>query len=269
MKTSFHPPSRSFNPRAPCGARLYAIDADGAARWVSIHAPRVGRDVPEKLMWKTLLLFQSTRPVWGATAGGDGAADVIHVSIHAPRVGRDPNESVNGACVIGFNPRAPCGARPWSTCRAASWHLFQSTRPVWGATVLFLLLSNVVLVSIHAPRVGRDCIQRAPSDRNNGFNPRAPCGARPPFCIWNRRLKSFNPRAPCGARPAATSRAPPIKGFNPRAPCGARLCRVDLLCLRCKFQSTRPVWGATPIGEHPELLRIVSIHAPRVGRDIP
>ena len=35
------------------------------------------------------IMFQSTRPVRGATNGRDGAARGVDVSIHAPREGRD------------------------------------------------------------------------------------------------------------------------------------------------------------------------------------
>ena len=44
------------------------------------------------------------------------------------------------------------------------------------------------------------------------FNPRAPCGARPPTAQRSLRCLYFNPRAPW---------RPPYN-FNPRAPCGAR-----------------------------------------------
>ena len=38
-------------------------------------------------------MFQSTRPVWGATSGGNKQDNLHLVSIHAPRVGRDGNWS--------------------------------------------------------------------------------------------------------------------------------------------------------------------------------
>ena len=34
-----------------------------------------------------------------------------------------------------------------------------------------------------------------------------------------------------------------------------------------QFQSTRPAWGATVAAAHDGQLEVVSIHAPRVGRD--
>ena len=60
-----------------------------AARRVSIHAPRAGRDVK------------------AARRLSDG-----QVSIHAPRAGRDSRTTSVTTVIMRFNPRAPCGARP-------------------------------------------------------------------------------------------------------------------------------------------------------------
>ena len=101
------------------------------------------------------------------------------------------------------------------------------------------------------------------------FNPRAPCGARPPG-RWGRSGSRcyFNPRAPCGARllkqmteyPMGKFQSTrPVRGativsammrlspsdFNPRAPCGARHLVFFHSVQTSKFQSTRPVRGAT------------------------
>ena len=122
--------------------------------------------------------FQSTRPVWGATTARSFVHDHGRVSIHAPRVGRDVRICLHlrspqrfnprapcGARLavlvlplvhIGFNPRAPCGARLYSFHFCASSPMFQSTRPVWGATTREAENIGVPSVSIHAPRVGRD-----------------------------------------------------------------------------------------------------------------
>ena len=80
---------------------------------ISIHAPRVGRDGRNSQRGSARsATFQSTRPVWGATGRG----------IIVARSTRD------------FNPRAPCGARPFAVTSDGVEYLFQSTRPVWGAT---------------------------------------------------------------------------------------------------------------------------------------
>ena len=100
--------------------------------------------------------FQSTRPVWGATFLPRPIGDLPEISIHAPRVGRDSVLTAENCLKRNFNPRAPCGARPFAEIKAAYDAGFQSTRPVWGATHW------------------HDLYHKGLSD----FNPRAPCGAR-------------------------------------------------------------------------------------------
>jgi len=53
--------------------------------WVSIHAPREGRD----------------------DIGAEKITVSLNVSIHAPREGRDSSVQVGSQPIIGFNPRAP------------------------------------------------------------------------------------------------------------------------------------------------------------------
>ena len=146
-------------------------------------------------------LFQSTRPVWGATASHLTRRSSRRISIHAPRVGRDRLRAQKNLCCGHFNPRAPCGARRRARLKNRLRHLFQSTRPVWGATHGLVLDVWHGVISIHAPRVGRDY-----------------------------GLSSLSPFS---------------VDFNPRAPCGARRCVSRLREASTSFQSTRPVWGAT------------------------
>ena len=56
---------------------------------ISIHAPRVGRDVRLRQVRGKARQFQSTRPVWGATSSRYFVFVLLSISIHAPRVGRD------------------------------------------------------------------------------------------------------------------------------------------------------------------------------------
>ena len=144
-----------FNPRAPCGARP-GIRGTKSDDRVSIHAPRVGRDLSCALWGRgrsrfnprapcgarhaddDVILaeegFQSTRPVWGATQDAAMLYLDYDVSIHAPRVGRDRRKDI---------------------------------------------MLTATSVSIHAPRVGRDHELDVAETRIHCFNPRAPCGARP------------------------------------------------------------------------------------------
>ena len=56
---------------------------------ISIHAPRVGSDIAQRDELIAKLEFQSTLPVWGATAGWEAELAKTRISIHAPRVGSD------------------------------------------------------------------------------------------------------------------------------------------------------------------------------------
>jgi len=56
---------------------------------ISIHAPRVGRDIASTKYGANLQQFQSTRPAWGATEKVPEHDPGEEISIHAPRVGRD------------------------------------------------------------------------------------------------------------------------------------------------------------------------------------
>ena len=128
------PAKQDFNPRAPCGARLHDKQVDKAQEVISIHAPRVGRDNLRFKISRSRSLFQSTRPVWGAT----------------PAAGADDRRLQH------FNPRAPCGARH-RVQRGQSGHKHFNPRAPCGARRPSLNLDNSTSsISIHAPRVGRD-----------------------------------------------------------------------------------------------------------------
>ena len=136
-----------------------------------------------------------------------------------------------------------------------------------GATETYCHRKHVPKVSIHAPRAGRDLRAEGQTDGRRGFNPRAPCGARRHPLRELPRHRRFNPRAPCGARLSSELILTTQNGFNPRAPCGARHNSLQMCCIHAVFQSTRPVRGATFQGTQGRANVIVSIHAPRAGRD--
>ena len=122
--------------------------------------------------------------------------------------------------------------------------VFQSTRPAWGATWNGHIKTPIPLVSIHAPRVGRDRSRRR-SDSGASVSIHAPRVGRDGDGIQRFDcIPRFNPRAPRGARRGTASSSNSTTGFNPRAPRGAR-----------------------QAGRRPGRAARVSIHAPRVGRD--
>ena len=55
-----------------------------------------------------------------------------------------------------FNPRAPYGARPKQEFDPWRDELFQSTRPLRGATLMVPVSLWTMSISIHAPLTGRD-----------------------------------------------------------------------------------------------------------------
>ena len=171
------------------------------------------------------LLFQSTLPVWGAT-----------------RISENSSSKVLS---------------------------FQSTLPVWGATANSSTKPLKPLISIHAPRVGSDTASCRFKESSRYFNPRSPCGERrfysgpdapdPAFQstlpVWGAtrslmsgfvRIKHFNPRSPCGERPRDFTLLMKRIHFNPRSPCGERPVTAAGIHAAAQFQSTLPVWGATP-----------------------
>ena len=78
------------------------------------------------------------------------------ISIHAPRVGSDPDDFQRSEVIYDFNPRSPCGELLEHLDLDLDRMLFQSTLPVWGATVYTVGGWYRLCISIHAPRVGSD-----------------------------------------------------------------------------------------------------------------
>ena len=102
---------------------------------ISIHAPHAGRDVLRLRLWLLLKIFQSTRPMRGATFW----------------------QRCYASCWFYFNPRAPCGARRGSAgILFPGSRRFQSTRPMRGATCTSADHWRATNISIHAPHAGRD-----------------------------------------------------------------------------------------------------------------
>ena len=123
-----------FNPRAPCGARREDRRPLVVSRRVSIHAPLAGRDAGNGDAVSLDQVFQSTRPLRGATLSVGSADSSPCVSIHAPLAGRDAE---NGEKIRrhAVSIHAPLAGRDLSASPAASsCKKFQSTRPLRGAT---------------------------------------------------------------------------------------------------------------------------------------
>ena len=207
----------------------------------------------------------------------------------------------NRAFPGSFNPRTPCGVR--RKCQIATeygksfqsthslrsatgrgwwprrWRKFQSTHSLRSATKEEGVTLNIQLVSIHALLAECDSMALISLDGCRGFNPRTPCGVRPPSSSVvisditfqsTHSLRSATVQ-PDGSRVEKTVSIHALLAecdrgagfprfrrpcFNPRTPCGVRPLPLRPPFLEGMFQSTHslrsathdegvgPVWGA-------------------------
>ena len=106
---------------------------------ISIHAPHAGRDVILNPIPQEVALFQSTRPMRGAT-----------ISLTLRR-----------SAALYFNPRAPCGRDGLYGYSRYLLPEFQSTRPVRARLQATAMLTIQQMISIHAPRAGATIVAAA------------------------------------------------------------------------------------------------------------
>ena len=106
----------NFNPRAPYGARPASFASSCKSTSISIHAPHTGRDYSFAVLSIIGRLFQSTRPIRGATWHTARTA-TLPKEYFNPRAPYGARLSLIASpiwCCLYFNPRAPYGARPVS-----------------------------------------------------------------------------------------------------------------------------------------------------------
>ena len=193
---------------------------------ISIHAPRVGGDLPTNPSLSMTRYFNPRPPCGGRRRAWEPSHSYrdfnprppcggrrwepwimrasVSISIHAPRVGGDRARLSRSWSSTHFNPRPPCGGRPRGRSRFRVLREFQSTPPVWGAT----------------------CSWPAGHRTGEKFQSTPPVwGATDPGIAVGNIKENFNPRPPCGGRRAILQYENVLK----------------------LFQSTPPVWGATII----------------------
>ena len=131
-------------------------------------------------------------------------------------------------------------------CHPLRTRQFQSTLSLRRATATLSDTAGLMIISIHALLAESDSHLRIHLHQKTHFNPRSPCGERPPqrsTAALTRQFQStlslrratetcgdlfanpanFNPRSPCGERPSNSGKiAPSLSNFNPRSPCGER-----------------------------------------------
>ena len=104
-----------------------------------------------------------------------------HVSIHALLAECDNNRHERRALLVSFNPRTPCGVRPFDEHNLSLFLMFQSTHSLRSATISPKNKQHFYDVSIHALLSECDALRFDSLRPLKRFNPRTPCGVRP----WN------------------------------------------------------------------------------------
>ena len=164
-------------------------------------------------------------PRVGSDNGGGNRYLHTKISIHAPRVGSDFAIKSCTPCIERFQSTLPVWGATLLVLVTDILVIFQSTLPVWGATTWTGLPTDTSpVISIHAPRVGSDG-GRAWSAYTGRryFNPRSPCGERRDAeSLSGSSRINFNPRSPCGERRLPWVTSVQKYHFNPRSPCGER-----------------------------------------------
>ncbi len=219
---------QNFNPRTPCGVRLACRKTLDQGRLFQSTHPMRGATACRLGSNPSRRIFQSTHPMRGATFGRPVAFLDLGISIHAPHAGCDKGARYGASRASGISIHAPhAGCDYLASSIQTPTHVFQSTHPMRGATSIFI----------------------GPFFSTQYFNPRTPCGVRPPRASRSYNFWSyFNPRTPCGVRPHDVDDAGNrviISIHAPHAGCDLSPRRRKRRPLR--FQSTHPMRGATPV----------------------
>ena len=194
---------------------------------------------------RTVVTFQSTHPLRGATCAAGLTQAALAISIHAPLAGCDTSLALTLAVRMAFQSTHPLRGATLTTSVQMVRQRCQSTHPLRGATYGCGPEADWLQISIHAPLAGcdRSTSRRTHSPRN--FNPRTPCGVRP-------------------GQPCATLDLHGFQSTHPLRGATQTHAVVDIVQI---FQSTHPLRGATRVPIVFRSHRPISIHAPLAGCD--
>ena len=124
---------RDFNPRPPCGGRLPSRHGRSSRPHFNPRPPCGGRRGSRRTSQLTYQ-FQSTSPMRGTTAADPSAGWGGKFQSTSPMRGTTSTGAGRRQGLYNFNPRPPCGGRPWLACCSFRLMLFQSTSPMRGTT---------------------------------------------------------------------------------------------------------------------------------------
>ena len=124
------------------------------------------------------------------------------------------------------------------------------------------------MISIHAPLAGCDRNSHNSGGGVFDFNPRTPCGVRPPGKVKAGKREEISIHAPlAGCDPLPCTVSMDIANFNPRTPCGVRPCCTLALHLLMAISIHAPLAGCDLGRKADVVVVLISIHAPLAGCD--
>ena len=185
---------------------------------ISIHSPRMGRDLNYKIVYPVTIQFQSTLPAWGETLCNRYNVCGEEISIHSPRMGRDNIGMGVTNAITDFNPLSPHGERLIGTCHVCNIVYFNPLSPHGERRRLFTRFQSYISISIHSPRMGRDSSSYPDVICNciSIHSPRMGRDAIMQHC--RRKCEDFNPLSPHGERPCCYPHSPLIAKISIHSP---------------------------------------------------
>ena len=145
-----------------------------------------------------------------------------------------------------FNSRAPRGARRWWRAGAGWASGFQFTRPAWGATGMARVYAGLK-AEFQFTRPAWGATHRSP------------------VFICNHQFQFTRPAWGATLHPRRNSAR---REFQFTRPAWGATTQNQRTGTPFEFQFTRPAWGATFAASEEYYEEDVSIHAPRMGRDL-
>ena len=139
---------------APQWGATHKIHGDTAhAYTISIHAPQWGATLSRALKACCCSPFQSTHPSGVRPLGSGFCVITSIISIHAPQWGATPGPTGRGDAIL-FQSTHPSGVRLRNGRLTVGWTFYFNPRTPVGCDLYRFLMSETVVISIHAPQWG-------------------------------------------------------------------------------------------------------------------
>ena len=145
-----------FNPRIPYGMRQSGVNKWTKAVSISIHASRMGCDMRRHPAPFGCRNFNPRIPYGMRPPARIMAWCSTNFNPRIPYGMRLIFLSLASVSCRYFNPRITYGMRQIRKVKMLVLREFQSTHPVWDATLMLLETVHGIIISIHASRMGCD-----------------------------------------------------------------------------------------------------------------